>query len=30
MLMYQQVQIWDYVTHVSWVSDDGGIIFCAQ
>ena len=29
-IMYQQVQIWDYVTHVSWVSDDGGIIFCAQ
>ena len=29
-IMYQQVQIWDYVTHVSWVSDDGGIIFCAE
>lgn len=29
-IMYQQVQIWDYVTHGSWVSDDGGIIFCAQ
>ena len=29
-IMYQQVQIWDYVTHFSWVSDDGGIIFCAQ
>ena len=29
-IMYQQVQEWDYVTHFSWVSDDGGIIFCAQ
>ena len=29
-IMYQQVQIWDYVTYTSWVSDDGGIIFCAQ
>lgn len=26
-IMYQQVQEWDYVTHFSWVSDDGGIIF---
>lgn len=29
-IMYQQVQEWDYVTHFSWVSDDGGIIFCAE
>lgn len=29
-IMYQQVQEWDYVTHSSWVSDDGGIIFCAE
>ena len=29
-VMYQRVQEWDYVTHFSWVSDDGGIIFCAQ
>ena len=29
-IMYQQVQIWDYVTHFSWVSDDGGIVFCAE
>lgn len=29
-IMYQQVQEWDYVTHFSWISDDGGIIFCAE
>lgn len=29
-IMYQQVQEWDYVTHFSWVSDDDGIIFCAE
>lgn len=29
-IMYQQVQEWDYVTHFSWVSEDGGIIFCAE
>ena len=29
-IMYQQVQEWDYITHFSWVSDDGGIIFCAE
>ena len=29
-IMYQQVQEWDYVTHFSWVSDDGGIVFCAE
>ena len=29
-IMYQQVQEWDYVTHFSWVSDDGGIIFGAE
>lgn len=29
-IMYQQVQEWDYVTHFSWASDDGGIIFCAE
>ena len=29
-IMYQQVRIWDYVTHFSWVSDDGGIVFCAE
>lgn len=29
-IMYQQVQEWDYVNHFSWVSDDGGIIFCAE
>ena len=29
-IMYQQVQEWNYVTHFSWVSDDGGIIFCAE
>ena len=29
-IMYQQVQEWDYVTHFSWVSDGGGIIFCAE
>lgn len=29
-IMYQQVQEWDYVTHFSWVSDDGGIIFYAE
>lgn len=29
-IMYQQVQEWDYVTHFSWVSDDSGIIFCAE
>lgn len=29
-IMYQQVQEWDYVTHFSWVSDDGGIIFCVE
>ena len=29
-IMYQQVQEWDYVTHFSWVSDDGGVIFCAE
>lgn len=29
-IMDQQVQEWDYVTHFSWVSDDGGIIFCAE
>lgn len=29
-IMYQQVQIWDYVTHGSWVNEDGGIIFCAE
>lgn len=29
-IMHQQVQEWDYVTHFSWVSDDGGIIFCAE
>ena len=29
-IMYQQVQEWDYVTHFSWVSNDGGIIFCAE
>ena len=28
--VYQMVGQHDWVSHMSWVSDDGGIIFCAQ